>query len=35
MLLPDTPLPTCGTNRKGEDTCKEPDNLGPQTIDKR
>src|SRR3974377_2321248 len=32
-LLPDTPLPTCGTNRKDEDTCKDAagaDNLGPQ-----
>ena len=37
-LLPDTPLPTCGTNRKDEDTCKDAagaDNLGPQTIDQR
>ena len=37
-LLPDTPLPTCGTNRKDEDTCKDAagaDNLVPQTIDQR
>ena len=37
-LLPDTPLPTCGTNRKDEDTCKDAagaDSLGSQAIDQR